>query len=120
LEDSLVVLPSLRSAAPLKSKSASSRIEFKMLYAQPVLQAMRALFLEVAPLFSTQARSLMALRERTSTRMLASRSSARLAESHARQYAKTLASRAPSLLTSSLKTAPPLVDSMLLKEFTLT
>jgi hypothetical protein len=120
LEDSLVVLPSLRSAAPLKSKSASSRIEFKMLYAQPVLQAMRALFLEVAPLFSTQARSLMALRERTSTRMSVSRSSARLAEFHARPSARTLASRAPSLLTSSLKTAPPLVDSMLLKEFTLT
>ena len=119
-EDSPEVLPSSRSVAHQKLRSVNSRIEFKTPSAPLVLPAMKVSFQVVVQLFFMPADRLTKLREKTSIKMSVSRLSDRHAESLARPFAKMLASRAPSLLTSFSKRAARPGDLMRLKESMLT
>jgi hypothetical protein len=113
LADLLVVLLSLRSVAPQRLKSVSSRTESRMLFALLVLLPMRVLSQAVVQLSYMLAESSTLSRVRTSIRMLVSRLSDRPAESHARLFARMLVSRAPLLSTSFLTRVATLMDSTL-------
>jgi len=114
LEDSLVVLPSLRSVEPPKLRSVNLKTELKMLSAPPELLPMKVLCqVEVLLSFMPQ-KHLTRLRELTSTKILELRLLEKHAKSHAKLFAKIQVSKVQLLLTNSSKLELSHMVSMLL------
>lgn len=101
LEDLPEESPSSRSEELLKLKSVNSKTELKMLYALPELLLMKVLFQEVELLFCMLKELLNMSKEPTLIKILELKLSEKLAKFHARPFAKTLALKDLSLLTSS-------------------